>query len=132
MKFSKALSIAALSIALAACSSGPSDAEVQTEATRQFQQFDQVLAPLGFKWTDVFDSKVDVKNKVKQDDGRWLVEIETTITAKKNSGDLPDEVQMVLMGLVGGGVTKGQVLSGGPILNKVYMQKGENGWMTSE
>lgn len=129
MKFSKALSIAALSIALAACSSGPSDSDVQAIATQQFRQLDQQLAPLGLKWTDVFDSEVKVKNKAKQDDGRWLVETEVTVTAKKDSKDLPQDAQFALMGLVGGALTKGQVMGGGPITGKTYMQKGDNGWI---
>lgn len=129
MKFSKPISIIALSLALAACSGAPSDSDIQTVATKDLQQIDQQLAPLGLKWTDVFDTQIKIKNKAKQDDGRWLVETETTITAKKGSKDLPTDAQMVLMAFTGGVLEKGEVLGGGPITARGYMQKGDNGWI---
>lgn len=70
MKFLKAISTAALALTLVACSSAPSDADVQAVTQQSLQQADQQLAPLGLRWSDVFDTQVKVKNKAKQEDGR--------------------------------------------------------------
>ena len=45
--FSKALATAALCLTLAACSSGPSDADVQAIADQGIAQMAQAMAPLG-------------------------------------------------------------------------------------
>ena len=47
MKFFKALPIVALSIALAACSGGPSDSDVQAIADQAIGQMEQVMAATG-------------------------------------------------------------------------------------
>ena len=130
MKFLKVLPIVALSIVLAACSGAPSDSDVQTVTRQTEQQMDQQLAPLGLKWNDVFETSVKVKNKAKQDDGRWLIEAETSMTAKKDMKELPENAQMMVFGLVGE-IKKGQVIGGGAVTNKFHMQKGDNGWMAS-
>ena len=55
-------------------------------------------------------------NKTKQDDGRWLVQTQTSAVAKK---DWP-------------GGKKGDALPGSPTTDQFYMQKGEKGWMASQ
>ena len=128
MKIIKALSILAISFFLAACSSAPSDSDVRTVTSQSEKEMDQQLAPLGLKWSDVFETEVKVKNKAKQDDGRWLVEADTTITAKKDMKELPENAQMAVLGLFGE-IKKGQAIGGGAVTTKFYMQKGDNGWM---
>lgn len=70
MKLIQTLFILALSLMLAACSGAPSDSDVRTVTNQSEKQMDQQLAPLGLKWSDVFETEVKVKNKAKQDDGR--------------------------------------------------------------
>lgn len=115
MKLFKAISIAALSIALAACSGGPSDSDVQAIADQSIKQMEQVMSQAGVDLADTFDIKVKIVNKVKQDDGRWLVETQTTAVAKKD--------------WTGG--KKGDALPGTPTPDRMYMQKGDNGWIAS-
>ena len=128
MKFLKTVFTAVLTLALVACSNAPSDADVQAVTQQSLQQVDQQLAPLGLRWSDVFDTQVKIKNKAKQDDGRWLVEADTTITAKKDMKELPENAQMAVLGLFGE-IKKGQAIGGGAVTTKFYMQKGDNGWM---
>ena len=128
MKIIKALSILAISFFLAACSGAPSDSDVRTVTSQSEKEMDQQLAPLGLKWSDVFETEVKVKNKAKQVDGRWLVEADTTITAKKDMKELPENAQMAVLGLFGE-IKKGQAIGGGAVTTKFYMQKGDNGWM---
>ena len=115
MKFHKALSIAALSIALAACSSGPSDSDVQAIADQSIKQMEQVMSQTGVNLAETFDIKVKIVNKAKQDDGRWLVETQTAAIAKKDWD----------------GGKKGEALPGTPTTDRMYMQKGDNGWIAS-
>ena len=115
MKIIKALSILAISFFLAACSGAPSDSDVRTVTSQSEKEMDQQLAPLGLKWSDVFETEVKVKNKAKQDDGRWLVQTQTTAVAKK---DWP-------------GGKKGEPMPGTPASDQMYMQKGDNGWIAS-
>ena len=128
MKFFKALPIVALSIVLAACSGGPSDSDVQAIADQALGQMEQVMAATGVNLKEDFDVKVKIVNKTKQDDGRWLVEADTTITAKKDMKELPENAQMAVLGLFGE-IKKGQAIGGGAVTTKFYMQKGDNGWM---
>ena len=116
MKFFKALPIVALSIALAACSGGPSDSDVQAIADQAIGQMEQVMAATGVNLKEDFDVKVKIVNKTKQDDGRWLVQTQTSAVAKK---DWP-------------GGKKGDALPGSPTSDQFYMQKGEKGWMASQ
>ena len=116
MKFFKALPIVALSIALAACSGGPSDSDVQAIADQAIGQMEQVMAATGVNLKEDFDIKVKIVNKTKQDDGRWLVQTQTSAVAKK---DWP-------------GGKKGDALPGSPTTDQFYMQKGEKGWMASQ
>ena len=130
MKIIKALSVLAISFFLAACSGAPSDSDVRTVTSQSEKEMDQQLAPLGLKWSDVFETEVKVKNKAKQDDGRWLVEADTTITAKKDMKELPENAQMAVLGLFGE-IKKGQAIGGGAVTTKFYRQKGDNGWMAA-
>ena len=113
--FSKALATAALCLTLAACSSGPSDADVQAIADQGIAQMAQAMAPLGVNLKEDFDIQVKIVNKTKQDDGRWLVQTQTTAVAKK---DWP-------------GGKKGEPMPGTPASDQMYMQKGDNGWIAS-
>ena len=128
MKIIKALTVLVISLFLAACSGAPSDSDVRTVTGQSEKEVDRQLAPLGLKWSDVFETEVKVKNKAKQDDGRWLVEADTTITAKKDMKELPENAQMAVLGLFGE-IKKGQAIGGGAVTTKFYMQKGDNGWM---
>lgn len=130
MKISKALFILTTAFILTACSGAPSDGDVQTvvnqanaQGTRQFEQ-------LGLKMSDVFDTDVKVKNKAKQDDGRWLIEAETTMSAKKDMKELTPDAQMAV-GTLFGDIKKGQPVGGGAVSSKFYMQKGDKGWMAT-
>ena len=116
MKFFKALPIVALSIALAACSGGPSDSDVQAIADQAIGQMEQVMAATGVNLKEDFDVKVKIVNKTKQDDGRWLVQTQTSAVAKKDWQ----------------GGKKGDALPGSPTTDQFYMQKGEKGWMASQ
>ena len=116
MKFFKALPIVALSIALAACSGGPSDSDVQAIADQAIGQMEQVMAATGVNLKEDFDVKVKIVNKTKQDDGRWLVQTQTTAVAKKDWQ----------------GGKKGDALPGSPTADQFYMQKGDKGWMASQ
>ena len=130
MNIIRALIVLTAAFILTACSSAPSDSDVQTvvsqanaQGTRQFEQ-------LGLKMSDVFDIAVKVKNKAKQDDGRWLVEVETTMAAKKDMKELTQDAQMAVVTLFGD-IKKGQPVGGGAVSNKFYMQKGDKGWMAT-
>ena len=101
MKFLKTVFTAVLTLALVACSNAPSDADVQAVTQQSLQQVDQQLAPLGLRWSDVFDTQVKIKNKAKQEDGRWLIEAETTVTAKKDLKELPESAQMLVFAFAG-------------------------------
>lgn len=128
MKFLKVISTAALALTLVACSSAPSDADVQAVTQQSLQQVDQQLAPLGLRWSDVFDTQVKVKNKAKQEDGRWLIEAETTVTAKKDLKELPETAQMLVFAFAGD-MKKGQAIGGSAVTDTFYLQKGDAGWM---
>ncbi len=130
MKFLNLLPILVLATALTACSSAPSDADVQTVVNQANAQFEQQLTPLGLKMGDVFTSEVKVKNKAKQDDGRWLIEAETSMSAKKDMKELSQDAQMVVVTMFGD-IKKGQPVGGGAVTSKFYMQKGDNGWMAT-
>ena len=114
--FSKALATAALCLTLAACSSGPSDADVQAIADQGIAQMAQAMAPLGVNLKEDFDIQVKIVNKTKQDNGRWLVQTQTSAVAKKDWQ----------------GGKKGDALPGSPTSDQFYMQKGEKGWMASQ
>ena len=128
MKIIKALSVLAISFFLAACSGAPSDSDVRTVTSQSEKEMDQQLAPLGLKWSDVFETEVKVKNKAKQEDGRWLIEAETTVTAKKDLKELPESAQMLVFAFAGD-MKKGQAIGGGAVTDKFYLQKGDAGWM---
>ena len=49
----------------------------------------------------IFETNVKIKSKAKQEDGRWLVDMESTVPAKKDIKDLPESAQMVIFSMVG-------------------------------
>ena len=128
MRVLKTVFTAVLTLALVACSNTPSDADVQAVTQQSLQQVDQQLAPLGLRWSDVFDTQVKIKNTAKQEDGRWLIEAETTVTAKKDLKELPESAQMLVFAFAGD-MKKGQAIGGGAVTDKFYLQKGDAGWM---
>lgn len=128
MRNFKSIAVVASCLTLMACSGGPSDTDMQVVTKQSEQQLDQQMAPLGLRWSDVFETKLAIKNKAKQDDGRWLIEAETTMTAKKDMKELPQEVQLLVAGIAGD-FRKGQAIGGGPVTTKFYMHKGEQGWI---
>ena len=101
---------------------------MQAVTQQSLQQVDQQLAPLGLRWSDVFDTQVKVKNKAKQEDGRWLIEAETTVTAKKDLKELPETAQMLVFAFAGD-MKKGQAIGGSAVTDTFYLQKGDAGWM---
>ena len=130
MKFQNVLPLLLLSIVLTACSDGPSDADVQAIANAANAQGEQQFASLGIKMSDIFTNEVKIKNKAKQADGRWLVEAESTVLAKKDLKELPENAQMAI-GSLFGDIKKGQPVVVGAATSKFYMQKGDKGWMES-
>lgn len=90
-------------------------------------QMDAALAPMGFKASDVLDFDIKIKNKSKQDDGRWLVETETTVKAKKSLKDFNEDQQMGL-GMMFGKFEKGGQI-GQAQMGTAHMSKGDNGWI---
>lgn len=130
MKILKTLFILTTACILAACSSAPSDSDVQTVSNQASAQAFRQFEALGLKMSDVLTIDVKVKNKAKQDDGRWLVEAETTMTAKKDMKELSADAQMVVASLFGD-IKKGQPIAGGPVSGKFYMQKGDTGWIAT-
>lgn len=130
MKLFKTLFILTTACILAACSSAPSDSDVQAVSNQASAQAFRQFEALGLKMSDVLTIDVKVKNKAKQDDGRWLVEAETTMTAKKDMKELSADAQMVIASLFGD-IKKGQPVGGGAVSGKFYMQKGDKGWMAT-
>ena len=129
MHFSKIVAAATLALILSACSSSPSDGDVVKVVQSQMQQLDAIFGSIGAKFTDVVDVDVKVTNKAKQDDGKWLVETQTTLTAKKDSAALSQDQQMTLA-LTFGNFKKGQMI-GQPQSGTFRMLKGDSGWMAT-
>lgn len=129
MHFSKFISASALVLLLAACSSSPSDGDIVRVVESQMQQVDASFAATGLKFSDLFAIGVKVTNKAKQDDGKWLIQTETTVTAKKNATDLTQDQQLTV-GLMFGNFKKGQVI-GQPQSGTFRMLKGDSGWMAT-
>lgn len=130
MKVTKLIGMLGLAIALTACSGAPSDADVEQVAKQSVQELERQFAPLGIQWTDVFDTKVKVTNKAKQENGRWLIEAETAVTAKKDLKDVAEGAQLGVMALAGN-IKKGELLGGRAMPSKFYMQKGDKGWIAT-
>lgn len=129
MHFSKFIATTALALLLAACSSSPSDGDIVKVVESQMQQMDAAIAATGVKFSDVIAVDVKVTNKAKQDDGKWLVETQTTLIAKKNASDLTKEQQM-LVGMMFGNFKKDQLI-GQPQSATFRMLRGDKGWMAT-
>lgn len=129
MHFSKFVTTSALVVFLAACSSSPSDGDIAKVVESQMQQVDAAFAATGLKFSDVFAIDVKVTNKAKQDDGKWLVQTATTLTAKKNATDLTQDQQLTV-GLMFGNFKKDQAI-GQPQSGTFRMVKGDSGWMAT-
>ncbi len=76
----------------------------------------QAMAPLGVNLKEDFDIQVKIVNKTKQDDGRWLVQTQTSAVAKKDWQ----------------GGKKGDALAGLAHHRPVLHAKGQKGWMASQ
>ena len=130
MYFKKLIAISILIIAIAGCSSGPSDSDIVEAFNNQsIVQLDNAFAPLGFKTSDAIDFSIKIENKAKQDDGRWLVQTETRMVAKKDIGSFTEQQQMGLM-VMFGQFKKGQDI-GKPQKGNSHMTKGDKGWILS-
>lgn len=111
MHFSKFIATSALALLLTACSSSPSDGDVVKLVETQMQKG---FALSGMDLSDVMAVEVKVINKAKQDDGKWLVQVETTTTAKKDFRDYK----------------QGQVIAPTMTLG-LQLVKGDSGWMAA-
>jgi hypothetical protein len=129
MHFLKIVAATAVAISLAACSSSPSDGDIVKAVESQMQQIDAAFASTGVKFSDVMAVDVKVTNKAKQDDGKWLVQTQTTLTARKDLAELSQAQQTTLV-LTFGNFKKGQVI-GQPQSGTFHMLKGDSGWMAT-
>lgn len=66
------------------------------------------------KFSDLFAINIKATNTGKQDEGKWLIRCEVTVTAKVNLNDLKDLTpeQRLTIALTYGGFTKGKVVEG--------------------
>jgi hypothetical protein len=129
MSFGKLITIIIFVGLIAACSSSPSDSDINEAFKSQTMgQLDNAFAPLGFKASDVFDFNIKIENKAKQDDGRWLVQTETTMIAKRDSSSFTEQQQLGLM--MFGQFKKGQPI-GQPTKGNAHVVKGDKGWIIS-
>ena len=112
MQLTKFFVVSAIAFFLSACSSSPSDGEIVKLVETEMQKGMAIYAGAGLDMSDlmVFDTKVT--NKAKQDDGKWLIQTQTTTTAKKDFQEFK----------------KGQVI-GQPQSTTFRLVKGDNGWM---
>jgi hypothetical protein len=129
MHFFKIFAISSLAFFLAACSSSPSDGDITKVVESQMQQMDAAFAATGAKFSEVMAIDVKVTNKAKQDDGKWLVQTQTSLIPKKNASDLTREQQLTI-GLMFGNYKKDQAI-GQPQSGTFRMVKGDNGWMAT-
>jgi hypothetical protein len=112
MHFSKFFFTFALALFLSGCSSSPSDGEIVKLVETEMQKGMAIYADAGIGISDLLAFDVKVTNKAKQDDGKWLIQTATTITAKKDFREFK----------------KGQVM-GQPQSTTFRLVKGDNGWM---
>jgi len=127
MKTFKAFLLVFVAILLAACSSGPSDREVQAIVQSQMNQVNTLSDRFGFPMAEVFDSKTTVLNRIEQEGGRWLVEFEVSLIAKKSIAEaFPDPMLRGAMMLAFGNFQKGQVISMGR--STMILLEGDRGW----
>jgi hypothetical protein len=130
MSFTKFLAAIVLLGSIAGCSSSPSDSDInEAFNTQAMSQLDNAFAPLGFKASEAIEIIIKIENKAKQDDGRWLVQTETRLVAKKDIGSFNEQQQMGL-GVMFGQFKKGQDI-GKPQKGNSHMTKGDKGWILS-
>jgi starvation-inducible outer membrane lipoprotein len=106
--------VLSLALVLSACSSGPSDSEIQQALDEQVRRAQEVASMGG---TPVPPMKFDMKvlNKAKQGDD-WLIEIETTATLDESKATDYQKSQFEQIGSMKSRETAKFV-------------KGEDGWM---
>jgi hypothetical protein len=75
------------SMVLVACSSGPSDSDVNAIVKDSLRQMDAQMAPLGISLSDSFDSDVKVLSKADKGNNQWLVDTEMALVPKKALSD---------------------------------------------
>lgn len=130
INFKKLLIVSAISL-LAACSSSPSDSDIQKIADQGKAQISATMAPLGINFDDLFDFQVKIVNKADQGNGRWLVQTETRMELKKTINELPENEQARLMALsMSMGVSKKGDKTA-PQLSQVFLIKGDKGWIAT-
>jgi hypothetical protein len=129
MQLYKLFVTSALALFLAACSSSPSDGDIAKVVESQMQQMDAAFAATGVKFSDVMAVDVQVTNRAKQDDGKWLVQTQTRLIAKKNVSDLTQDQQLTI-GIMFGNFKKDQAI-GQPQSGTFRMVKGDSGWMAT-
>lgn len=116
---------------LGACSSSPSDSDVQKIADQGKAQISASMTPLGINFDELFDFQVKIVNKADQGNGRWLVQTETRMELKKTISDLSESEQVRMMALTStmGVSKKGDKTA--PQISQVFLIKGENGWIAT-
>lgn len=123
----KILSVLALAF-LAACSSGPSDGDVQKIVNQGMSQADAAFAPLGVQFSDLFDVETKILSKADKGGGQWLVQTEASASFKKSLSDFPQEKQLLLAASFGK-FEKGKKLSAQT--DQFTMIKGDKGWIAT-
>lgn len=116
---------------LGACSSSPSDSDIQKIADQGKAQISASMTPLGINFDELFDFQVKIVNKADQGNGRWLVQTETRMELKKTISDLPENEQARMMALTStmGISKKGDKTA--PQMSQVFLIKGEKGWIAT-
>jgi hypothetical protein len=116
------------SVVLVACSSGPSDSDVNAIVKDSLKQMDAQMAPMGISLSDTFDVDVRVVNKADKGNNQWLVDTEMALVPKKSLVDYRDEQQMSLA-MMFGRFEKGRRLPSSRA-STVFV-KGDRGWIAS-
>jgi hypothetical protein len=129
MRIIRMVLLSVLSALLVACSSAPSDGDVQDAAKQSMVQADAALKSLGIQFSEVFDINVKVLNKADKGNKQWLIDAEISTIAKKALSEFPRDQQMA-MGMAFGQFEKGKVLS--TARDSFTMTKGEKGWILSK
>lgn len=128
MKTFKAFLLVLAAVWLAACSSGPSDREVQAIMQSQMDQINALSHQFGIPAADYFDSRTTVLNRVEQEGGRWLVEVEHALVAKKSLTEaFPDPIARGVALFTLGNFQRGQEML--ITRSTMILQKGERGWI---
>ncbi len=116
------------SVALVACSSGPSDSDVNTVVKDNFKQMDALMAPMGIALNDNFDIDVKVLNKADKGNNQWVVDTEMALVPRKSLSDY-NEMQQISLAVMFGKFERGQRLS--TSRSSTVLVKGDKGWIAS-